>query len=86
MSLQGLEHGALDLVLLLAQELLGGGLQQVGVLHNLDLRHPGHGQRDALSRLNRLAHRVQGHHLQGKRDFLLFLLDHDARKQRELLK
>ena len=37
MSLQGLKDGGLDLVLLLAEELLRGRVQQVGVLHDLHL-------------------------------------------------
>ena len=37
MPLQRLQHRGLDLVLLLAQELLGGRLKEVGVLHYLDL-------------------------------------------------
>ena len=37
MTLEGLQHGGLDLVLLLAEELFGGGVQQVFILHNLDL-------------------------------------------------
>ena len=37
MSLEGLEDGGLDLVLLLPEELLGRSVQQVGVLHDLHL-------------------------------------------------
>ena len=37
MALKGLEDGGLDLVLLLAEELLRGGVQQVGVLHDFNL-------------------------------------------------
>ena len=37
MTLEGLQYGGLDLVLLLAEELFGGGVQQVRILHNLDL-------------------------------------------------
>ena len=37
-ALQSLQDGALDLVLLLAQELLGGRVQQLGVLHDLHLQ------------------------------------------------
>ena len=65
-TLEGLENSALDLVLLLAEELLGGRLQQVGVLHDLDLGDAGDGQRDTLGCLNGLADRVQGHDLKGE--------------------
>ena len=64
MSFQGLEDGALDLVLLLAQKLLRGRLEQVRVLHDLDLGHPGHREWHTLGSLHTLAHRVQGHHLE----------------------
>ena len=37
-ALQGLQDGRLDLVLLLAEELLGGRVQQLGILHNFDLK------------------------------------------------
>ena len=38
-TLECLEDGALDLVLLLAKELLGGCVQQLGVLHDFHLNH-----------------------------------------------
>ena len=41
MSLQGLEDGGLDLVLLLAEELLRGRVQQVRVLHDFHLEKGG---------------------------------------------
>ena len=37
-ALQRLQDGALDLVFLLAQELLRGRVQQLGVLHDLHLQ------------------------------------------------
>ena len=40
-SLQGLEDGGLDLVLLLAEELLRGRVQQVRVLHDFHLKKGG---------------------------------------------
>ena len=49
MSLERLQHGALDLVLLLAQELLRRGLEEVGVLHYLHLG----GRRKGRKRLKR---------------------------------
>ena len=44
MSLQGLEDGGLDLVLLLAEELLRGRVQQVRVLHDFHLEKGGGGR------------------------------------------
>ena len=63
MPLEGLENGALDLVLFLAEELLRRGLQEVGVLHDLDLRHARDGERNTLGCLHALADGVQGHDL-----------------------
>ena len=64
MSLERLEDGAFDFVLLLSQELLGGRLEEIGVLHDLDLRDPGHGERHTLGSLHALADGVQSHHLE----------------------
>ena len=63
-ALQCLQDGTLDLVLLLAQELLGGGVEQLGVLHDLDLGHPGDGEGNPLGRLHVLTDRIESHHLQ----------------------
>jgi hypothetical protein len=62
-------------VLLLAEELLGRRLQQLLVLHDLDLGDAGHGERDALSRLHALAHGVQGHHLKKRGGLMRVILD-----------
>ena len=64
MTFKCLEDSALDLVLLLAQELLGGRLEELRVLHDFNLSNAGHSQGYTLGCLNGLADWVEGHHLE----------------------
>ena len=66
MSLEGRQYGRLDLVYVLAEELLAGRMQQLVGLHDLALGDAGDGERHALGRLHALAHGVEGHHLEGE--------------------
>ena len=70
MTLQSLQNGALNFVLFFAQKLLGGGLKEIRIFHNLDLSHSSYGQRDTLSSFHVLTNRIQCHNLKKLKDFV----------------
>lgn len=62
-TLEGLEDGLCDLILLLAEKLLCRDLQELVLLHDLDLGDPGDSEGDPLLGLHVVTDRVEGHHL-----------------------
>ena len=65
MAVQCLKDHLLDVLHVLAEELLAGEGEDIGRGHDLDLRNPGHGDGHALRRLDMFTDWVERHQLQG---------------------